>query len=318
MAGISNAPFRLLMNELGAGGTVSELISCHGINHGNEKTLRMLKIDDREKTIGLQLFGEDSSAMAHAAARICKYEPQFVDINMGCPVRKITRKGAGAALLDKPEKLGHFFSHIKKNIPLPLTIKIRIGPKEEQLNAPEVIRIAKEEGIEFVAVHGRTRAQQYKGSANWNYLENLAQNSPLPLIGNGDLHCPITVRKRIKKTKCSALMLARGSLRHPFIFLEALDESLVFYPKDYWEVAQRLYHLLIEHYHCDRIVLIQIKKHIVWFASGFPKSSFFREKLFRTSSLEEVLILGRDYFHSLPNLSKQLDYSENFMKGGHG
>ena len=318
MSGICNAPFRLLMEELGAGGTVSELISCHGINHGNERTRQMLKIDSREKNIGLQLFGENAPAMAQAALRACESGPRFIDINMGCPVRKVVSKGAGAALLEKTHTLGTFFSIIKKAIPLPLSIKIRTGPTAGTLTAGEIIHIAKEEGVEFVAIHGRTRTQQYKGLADWDYLEKLAYKSPLPLIGNGDLHSPMAARKRLAKTHCMALMLARGPLRHPFIFLEALDDSLEFYPEDYFEVIKRLFCLLAEHHASEHRLLVQLRKHIVWMASGFCDSSSFRRKIFQTLLANEVMKLSEDYFLSLEKKTKILNYSQDFMRGGHG
>ena len=318
MSGICNAPFRLLMEELGAGGTVSELISCHGINHGNERTCRMLKIDSREKNTGLQLFGEDAQAMAQAALAACEYGPRFIDINMGCPVRKVISKGAGAALLEKTKILGAFFSTIKKAIPLPLTIKIRTGPQKGMLTAGKIIHIAKEEGVELVAIHGRTRIQKYKGFADWDYLEELALSNTLPLIGNGDLHSPAMARKRLAQTRCSALMLARGPLRHPFIFLEALDDSLEFFPEDYWEVVKRLFCLLGEHYCYEHKLLVQLRKHIVWMASGFPDSSSFRGKIFQTSCVDEVMKLSEDYFLNLKRKIKTLEYSQDFMKGGHG
>ncbi|MCY4523516.1 MAG: tRNA-dihydrouridine synthase [Halobacteriovoraceae bacterium] len=318
MSGICNAPFRLLMEELGAGGTVSELISCHGINHGNERTRGMLKIDPREQNIGLQIFGEDAKAMAQAAQAACDYGPRFIDINMGCPVKKVISKGAGAALLEKTDSLGRFFSTIKKAIPLPLTIKIRTGPKEGMLTAGEITHIAKEEGIEFIAIHGRTRVQKYKGTANWDYLEDLAQKTSLPLIGNGDLHSPVTVRERWKNTNCKALMLARGPLRHPFIFLEALDDSISFYPADYLEVIKKLYNLFQKYHTTEHRLVVQLRKHIVWMASGFPDSSSFRKKIFQTTDSSEVIKLSEDYFLSLKNQTKKLDYSQDFMRGGHG
>ena len=201
MSAICSSPFRLLMEDLGAGGTVSELISCHGINYGNEKTRQMLRIDSREKNIGIQLFGEEKEAMARAALGAQEFEPGFIDINMGCPVRKVVKKGGGSALMRDTESLGGFFSSMKKVLEIPLTIKIRTGWDDDSINASEVIHIAKEEGVEFVAVHGRTRTQGYKGHANWDLLETLATTSPLPIIGNGDLHSAHSVKKRMLATR---------------------------------------------------------------------------------------------------------------------
>ena len=315
MSGITSPPFRILMEELGAGGVVSELISCHGINHGNKKTLNMLQIDPKETTTGLQLFGEDAQAMAKAALKACESMPRFIDINMGCPVRKVVSKGAGSALLDYPSKLGNFFSTIKKAISVPLTIKIRTGPCYHSRNAHEILHIAKEEGIEFVAVHGRTRTQQYKGYADWDYMESLAEKSLLPLIGNGDIFSSEILRRIWKTSSCSALMIGRGALRNPFIFLEGLDESTIFHPGEYWEVVDR-FHQLLTTYFQKRLVLILLRKHIIWFASGLPKASLFRQRLFEASSTKDVMKMAEDYFLSLDDCSKKPD--ESFMRGGHG
>ncbi|MDD0853242.1 tRNA dihydrouridine synthase DusB [Halobacteriovorax sp. GB3] len=321
MSAICIAPFRLLMEELGAGGTVSELISCHGINYGNEKTHQMLRIDPREKNIGIQLFGEDPEAMARASEVAQERNPKFIDINMGCPVRKVVSKGGGSALMKDPKKLGAYFGAMKKAINIPLTVKIRTGWDEESINAQEVIHIAKEEGLEFVAVHGRTRTQQYKGRANWELLENLATTSPLPLIGNGDLHTHKQVQERLSKTTCQALMLGRGPLRNPFIFLESYiqeGEDLSFSSRDYFEIIQRLYHYISEYTERERTQLVQMRKHIVWMAQGFPGVAQFRGQIFTTPDLGDTMKVTEDFFMGLEGKDKNINHDEAFMTSGHG
>lgn len=321
MSAICTAPFRYLMQELGAGGTVSELISCHGINYDNQKTKEMLRLHPDERAVGLQLFGEDAESMARAAHVAESFGPDFIDINMGCPVKKVVTKGGGSALLKETSKLGHFFSTIKKSIQIPLTIKIRIGWDDQHLNADEVIRIAKEEGVEFVAIHGRTRTQQYTGKANWDYLEKLVATSPLPLIGNGDLHQANMVRDRLQSTQMNALMLGRGPLRHPFIFLESYleeGEESPFGAHDYLEIIEVLFELMKERGIRDQILVIQMRKHIMWLAAGFPGASQFRSELFTKATLEETLLHSRHFFLSLGHLKKQLHDYDSFMTSGHG
>jgi len=323
MAGICTPPFRLLMEELGAGGTVSELISCHGINYGNQKTLDMIKIDEREKNIGIQLFGEDPESMAKAAKVIETYQPKFVDINMGCPVRKVVTKGGGSALLKEIDKLGHFFDTVRSAINIPLSIKIRTGWDESDLNADKIEKIALNSGIEWVAIHGRTRAQQYTGLANWDYLEEFAKESTLPIIGNGDLHQPHQVRKRLDETHCSALMIARGALRNPFIFLESFLDSTeshesLFNGHDYFEAIDRLYKHTCLTFENERTRIVQMRKLIVWFAAGFPYAAKFREMMFKSADLDESMKISEDYFKSLGNSAKAINYDEVFMSSGHG
>jgi nifR3 family TIM-barrel protein len=321
MSAICNAPFRELMERLGAGGTVSELISCHGINNGNERTRNMLKIFEAEKNIGIQLFGEEGEAMAEASKVAQEGGPKFIDINMGCPVRKVVSKGGGSALLKEPLKLGKFFNTIKSALEVPLTIKIRTGWDENSINALEVMHIAKEEGVEFIAVHGRTRTQGYSGQAKWNLLEELASEKILPFIGNGDLHHPVTTKQRLEMTNCQALMLGRGPLRSPFIFLESyLDDPTTspFTTSDYLEIINEYYRLLQHYTDWERVYLIQMRKLIVWFISGFHGASKLRTKLFEAKDVEDVMKLTEDYLLALPSARKNIDFTQSFMSGGHG
>lgn len=321
MAGICTPPFRLLMEDIGAGGTVSELISCHGILYKNKKTLDMLKIDPRERNIGIQLFGENGEDMAEAAKIAQEFGPKFIDINMGCPVRKVVSKGGGSALMKDINELPKFFASVKKALDIPLSIKIRTGWDADDINADEIEKIAYNEGIEWVAIHGRTRAQQYTGYANWDYIEWLAENSTLPIIGNGDLHHPKMVQKRMSSTNTDALMIARGALRNPFIFLESLvpeDSDIKFYGSDYWEVIKRLHHYTTNHYEQERTCLIQMRKLIVWFAAGFRNCAKFRGLIFSSQDLDETMKIAEEYYIGLENSQKNINFDEIFMNSGHG
>lgn len=322
MASICNPPFRLLMEDLGAGGTVSELISASGINYGNEKTLQMLKIDERERNVGIQIFGEEADSMAKAAKVAAQRNPKFIDINMGCPVRKVVTKGGGSALLKDLEKLAPFLNEIKKALDIPLTIKIRTGWDSDDINADKIEKIALNEGIEWVAIHGRTRAQQYSGLADWDYIEHLASEASLPIIGNGDLHQAYQVKERMSKTNCQALMIARGCLRNPFIFLESFGENdtneSLFHGGDYVEIIERLYQYTLDTFENERTRLIQMRKLIVWFAAGFPGASKFRNTMFTCKDLEESMRHSEEFFTGLGNRAKEINYGEVFMNSGHG
>jgi len=321
MSSICTAPYRLLMEELGCGGTVSELVSCHGINYKNEKTHKMLDIHEREKNIGLQLFGEDKEAMAKAAIVAQERNPKFIDINMGCPVRKVVSKGGGSALMKDPTVLGEFFGAMKKALEVPLTIKIRTGWDSDSINAQEIAHIAKEEGVEFFAVHGRTRTQQYKGKADWELLENIAAEKILPMIGNGDLHTAESTRRRMLSTNCDALMLGRGPLRNPFIFLESYlteDDNISFSAKDHLEVIERFRTYMEDYTDRERTILITLRKNIVWMAAGYPNVAQFRNEMFTTPDLDGTMEVTREFFGALGDTAKRIDHSKSFMAGGHG
>jgi nifR3 family TIM-barrel protein len=321
MSSIGTPPYRRLMEDLGAGGTVSELISCHGINYKNVRTRDMLRIDPHEKNVGLQLFGEGAEAMAAAAIVAQEFNPKFIDINMGCPVKKVVGTGAGSSLLKDPSALPALFSSMKKVLQVPLTIKIRIGWDFDSINALEIIHIAKEEGIDFVAVHGRTRSQQYTGHANWELLEQLGKKAPLDIIGNGDLHSNTLVKNRMKTTNCQALMLGRGPLRNPFLFLEPYieeGEQIEFTSLDYLEVLLKFVEYSREYAFTDHILLISIRKHLIWMAAGFNNVSTFRDVIFKTPNLEETLKISSEFFHELAGQKKRLSDHDSFMTSGHG
>jgi nifR3 family TIM-barrel protein len=284
----------------------------------------MLKIHPLEKNVGIQLFGEDAESMSKAAEVAESYGPKFLDINMGCPVAKVVTKGGGSALMKEVKNLAPLFEKMRSRMKIPLSIKIRTGWDANTLNAAEIIKIAHESGIEWVAIHGRTRTQQYTGFANWDFIESLNETKPLPLIGNGDLHHPYGVSDRLQKTKCDALMIARGALRNPFIFLESLDPNYatqkrsIFSGPDYWEVVQRLYCYTTETFPEERTSLVQIRKLVVWFAAGFPHAAAFRSQIFACQNLEECMKITEDYFLSLGNSQKFINYDEVFMSSGHG
>ena len=259
--------------------------------------------------------------MASAAKVAQEFQPKFIDINMGCPVRKVVTKGGGSALMKEPIKLGELFGKVKKAIEIPLTIKIRTGWDSDSINAPEIIRIAKEEGIEFVAIHGRTRVQQYTGRANWTLLESFAKLSPLPIIGNGDLHTAESAMERLKVTRCQALMLGRGPLRDPFIFLNAFrekDDKITFDGPDYWEIIQRLFDYQREYVWHEKTLSVQMRKFIVWMSAGFPGASHFRRDLFNFKTTDEVMKQTEIFFCDVKESDKFIDPTQAFMAGGHG
>ncbi|MDA8793193.1 tRNA-dihydrouridine synthase [Bacteriovoracaceae bacterium] len=327
MAQITHLPFRLLMGQLGAGMGISELVSAKGINYKNDKTLHMLSTSKDETTKGLQLFGEEIPAMIEAATVAESYAPEFIDINMGCPVNKVTKKGGGSALLKRTEGLSDLFSEMRKSINIPLSIKIRTGWDETCRNALDICQIAYDSGVEFVSVHGRTRSQLYKGLADWDFLENLAKDSALPILGNGDLVNPGMIYQKSLSTNCHALMIGRGALKNPFIFLESLvheseRKEVIFTPRDFLEIYFHYYDYLAQHFDWEPKIMITLKKQIMWWSYGLTNASHFREKVFPCKNLEELHDLVGNYFESFssdPYLFRQkLHFDQSFMTAGHG
>lgn len=321
MAGITDNPFRSFMKEMGCGIVITELVSAHGIEYGSERTLNLMKFTEAQRPIGVQIFGEDEDIMAKAAQYVEKQGADFVDINLGCPVPKVVKKGAGSALLKDPQKLGLMLKKIKQAISIPLTIKIRTGWDEKSITALEVCHEAHQAGVSWVAIHGRTRAQGYSGQANWDLIKSIKEKAPLPVIGNGDVITAPQAVKRLQQTGCDGIMIGRGCLKNPWIFSQAKkrlhDQNPSEEPKDFSHALRQLKYFLDQR-EDPRYSALQLKKLSAWFSAGYPGSSRFRKTLFATTDSEEVLDVATNFFYQL-RLSDQADTShESFLMGGHG
>lgn len=223
MAGITDMPFRRLMKKMGAGCVISEFVSAHAVVQQKKKKSRYLNFHQDERPVGIQLFGGHEDMLVEASKILEQLGVDFVDINFGCPVPKVTKSGGGSAWLCHPLELSKLLERVKAAINIPLTIKIRTGWDENSINAKEIVKIASDAGVHWVAVHGRTRAQGYSGNANWNYLSELASESPIPIIGNGDIVNGAQAAARYVSSGCHGVMIGRGALKNPWIFLEAVE-----------------------------------------------------------------------------------------------
>ena len=322
MAGITDMPFRLFMKELGVGLVVSELVSANGIKFAGEKTLKLLEFNEAERPVGLQLFGEDLEALALAAQKVEALGADFVDLNFGCPVKKVVQKGAGSAILKDLNQLRAVLRTVKAAVKIPVTIKIRTGWEQSQRNAVEVTKIAYDEGIAWVAIHGRTRSQGYSGLADWEYIASVKAVSPLPIIGNGDILSAEQAENRLRLSGCDGVMIGRGCLKNPWIFREAQNilngrSSEMGIDYNYLPLFSRLKNLL-DKTHDERTVMIQLRKFSMWYSAGFPDSSAFRKEIFSTRTVQETYDRILDYYSKIELGYKQDTSHEEFLMGGHG
>ena len=212
MAGYTDAAFRLLAKQHGCGLVTSEMISSHGLIYDNDKTKRYLHSDPREAPLSVQIFGADPLVMARAAEMVQENGAHIVDINMGCPVKRVVKTGAGAALLRDLPRVGRILSEVRRAVTCPLTIKIRSGWSADEITAPDVASLAQDMGVDAVAVHPRTARQGFGGSADWDVIKRLKQRVSIPVIGNGDVREPSDVVRMINHTGCDAVMIGRGCL----------------------------------------------------------------------------------------------------------
>lgn len=224
MAGITDMPFRQLMKRLGAGGLISEFVSAHLVTQKeNARKTRYLAFHPEERPVGIQLFGGDEDILAEASRILEAHGVDYVDINMGCPVPKVVRKGGGSAWLCHPTDMAKMLAKVKSSIQIPLTIKIRLGWDSETINAHEIVRIAQEEGVAWVAIHGRTRTQGYSGHADWDKIAEIAANTKMPIIGNGDVVSGPLAAARLLDAGVAGVMIGRAALKNPWIFQESVE-----------------------------------------------------------------------------------------------
>lgn len=322
MAGVTDYPFRSFMREMNGGILTTELVSAIAlVREPDHRTYKIALIDPEQQPTGIQIFGEDSDILAQAALKVEEMGASFVDLNLGCPVTKIVKKGAGSALLKDLSQLSKILKAIKSKIKIPLTLKVRTG-WDHQRNALEVSRIAYNEGCLWMTIHGRTRSQGYSGKADWDYIADVKSKAPLPIIGNGDLVSPQNICRIYKETQCSALMIGRGALKNPWIFndtykllgRECPNDS---YPKNAKEVLEVLFGYLSD-FHNERMALLQFKKFAVWFSSGYPESSLFRKSIFQIKEKSLVLNYAFNYFEQLNASTKESMPYESFLMHGHG
>lgn len=284
MAGVTDAAMRLLCHEAGSAWSVSEMLSAKGWVYSqghNQATRELLTRLPGEGIAGLQLFGREPEIVARAAAELTDAGFEFIDLNFGCPAPKITGNGEGSALMREPEQIGKIVSAVSKATLLPVTVKIRAGWDESSINAPEIAHICEDAGAKAIAVHPRTRMQQYSGHSDWSVIANVKKRVSAPVLGNGDIRCGADAVNMIASTGCDGVIVGRGAMGNPWIFSEIraafMRES--FAPPDARaRVQMALRHFDLEtQLHGEKKGLLEMRKHIAWYISGLPGSAKFRD-----------------------------------------
>ncbi|MGH7392932.1 MAG: tRNA dihydrouridine synthase DusB [Candidatus Rokuibacteriota bacterium] len=275
MAGVTNAPFRLVCRECGAGPLTSEEIDARALVLGNRKTAAMARYLPAERPLAFQLLGGDPDVLAEAARQLAAAGADAIDLNMGCPVPKIVAKGHGAALMRDPLRAAVVFRTVRKAVAVPFTIKIRGGWDDRTVNAVEIARIAEAEGVEAITVHPRTRSQQYTGLAPRDVIAAVVAAVAVPVIGNGDVKSRDDAAAMVTATGCAAVMIGRGALGAPWIFLPAEPARA--------ERARiiRRHCELIEAHLPEPVAFTQVRKHLAWYSAGLPYGARLRPLLFQ-------------------------------------
>ncbi len=295
MAGVTDYPFRILCKEMGAGIVYSEFVSADGIIRENSKTLGLIRFEESERPIGIQIFGSDPDVMSKASRFVFdSFRPDIIDINYGCPVPKVTKKGAGSAALQDLCLMDDITAAVVESVPeIPVTVKMRSGWSDNSIVIPEVGHRLENIGVKAVTLHPRTTKQRYTGKANWNYIRELKDSCSIPVIGNGDVCNTEDMMRMFEETGCDGVMVGRAAQGNPWFFknaVAALNGENPPPPPSLYDIAMtcaRHFDLLLEN-KGERTGSNMMRKHFSNYIKGFPGASNFRQRLVTAPDLDSM------------------------------
>jgi nifR3 family TIM-barrel protein len=306
MAGITNSPFRLMVKRMGVGLVSTELISAIGLSLKNKSSLIYLKSLPEEKPLAVQIFGAKPQAMAKAARIVIESGADLVDINMGCPVKKVTKTGAGAGLLRDLKNLEKVASAVRRVCDVPLTVKIRTGWSPDEPVACEVARIVEDCGADAITLHARFVTQKYSGSADWDMIGRVKSQVKIPVIGNGDVRKPYHAIEMKTRTGCDGVMVGRAAVGNPWIFKQVLqlEKGLPVETPDLTERKALImdHFSLLSDYMGEQKAALPMRGILLRYTKGLPHSSRFREKITKIKDLESLISVLDEYFTVLSAL----------------
>lgn len=294
MAGVADRAFRELCVGYGAAYVVSEMISSKGVSLGDRKSKQLMQLSEKERPAGVQIFGNSPEIMAESVKTVLEVQPQFVDINMGCPAPKIAGNGGGASLMRNPALAEEIIAAVKKACgDIPVTVKIRSGWDFDSINAVEMAKRAENAGASAITVHGRTRQQMYAPPVNHEIIAEVKKAVSIPVIGNGDITDGITAAKMLEDTNCDFLMVGRGTLGRPWVFQQInayLNEGRVLpEPPVSERMRVMLYHIqMLCEYKGERVGIREARKHAAWYTKGIRGAAQYRRELGTLESIEQL------------------------------
>jgi len=302
MAGVSEAPFRQVCRRFGADVVVTEFISSVGVSRGIERVLADGRFEEVERPIGIQLYGAEADTMARAAAMVTElFQPDFVDINFGCPVKKVVRNNGGSGCLKDLGLVQQIIRAVRGATSVPVTVKIRSGWDETQRDPVTIALRCREAGAQALTLHARTRTQMFTGKANWDEIARLVEALDVPVIGNGDVNSPADVLAMKRHTNCAGIMIARGAFGNPWVFqqgralLAGLPLPPAPTPEERFATALEHARLALRLQGDTRKTALEFRKHFGWYTKGVPGASQLRERLFQIESMAEAEAVFADY-----------------------
>lgn len=307
LAGISNLPFRLIVRSFGCALAFTEMISANGIIRKSGRTLDYLRTCADDNPLGAQIFGADPDIMAEAAGIVANHGVDLIDINMGCPVKKVIKAGAGAILMKDPYRASRIIRAVKKAVRIPVTVKIRSGLTRRSTNAVEIARVAEKSGADAIIVHGRTADQGFGGVADWKIIAEVKKKVNIPVIGNGDIWQPQDAIRMMQETSCDAVMVGRGALGNPWIF-KGIVQAYSGQIKDYLPNLDERQKVIKKHWEMEtgyigvKLANKNFRKHLLWYTKGLESSTRFRQLAGKLQNGESVMNELNEYFRSLEEL----------------
>lgn len=304
LAGHTDRAFRGLVRGLGGCGlVVTEMVSSEGLTRGSKVSMELAAVSDEERPVGIQIFGCDPQRMGEAASLVEEIGADLIDVNMGCPVPKVTRTGAGAALMKDYQTTARLMSEMVRRCDVPVTAKIRSGWDDEHINAVEFARVLEDSGASAVTVHPRCRSKRHTGEAAWQVISEVKRAVSIPVIGNGDVRSAATARKMIDETGVDGIMIGRGALNNPWVFQQIVDgisgrEISSPSIEDYRRAFDTFIGFL-KQYLPDRVVVNRVKGLIGWVSKGLDGGAALRKNVYASKSLDEVLGVFEAYFESV-------------------
>ncbi|MCD6117874.1 tRNA dihydrouridine synthase DusB [bacterium] len=300
LAGAADRPFRLIVKQEGVGLMFSELISSDGLVHDSPGTKKLCNILPEERPLGLQIFGSDPSVMDQAASIVEKFKPDLIDVNFGCPVKKVVKRGAGAALLKDLDLLYEIAKSVVDSVSITVTAKIRSGWDVDSIVAPRAAELLEKAGVKAITVHPRTRSAGFSGQADWSVIKEVKEAVSVPVIGNGDINSPEDAEEMIKSTGCDFVMVGRSALGRPWIFRQ-IDHYLSTGEKLPEPSNTEKIDVCIKHFNITRktedehSAVKEMRKHIAWYVRGMRNSSRLRGEVFKLTEPEDVVRMLKEF-----------------------
>ncbi len=321
LSGVSSYPFRRLCREKGAALTFCEMVSSNGLMYGDERSWEILDIGEGEEA-GVQIFGSDPQVMGRAAEDIVsRKSPAVVDINVGCPVKKVVGKGAGAALMKEPAKAAAVIRRVAEAVSgkAAVSVKMRSGWDEDHVNAPQIGELAERAGVDMVSVHGRTRRQMYKGEVDLDVIRDTVRALDIPVVGNGDVDSYEKTKEMLNYTGCEGVMIGRASFGNPWIFERILKraEGQEYEPPSCEEIIGTIFrHLdMLKEIKPEAVAIREMRKHVGWYAKGFYGATRLRERIQKTETENDFKQVLGEYLQKLQERRRAGDTWRHRLKG---